>query len=201
MITKTCEICGNYFSVKPYRADKARFCSLSCGGKWHMANRKMPNEHKFGNQWRKGIRPTNAFTSEQAKAINTVHGEIHECAQCKMQFELKPWIARQNVTKSGRRFCSKSCHSTYMAANFSGENSPQWVGGPTTYRGKGWIKARALAVARDGGKCQDCGKIVGDSISVHHIKPYRFFTSSQHANDLSNLICLCQSCHMKAEQR
>ena len=166
-----------------------------------MSNRSMPNDHKIGNKWREGLRPANAFTSEQAKAINAVEKESFVCAHCGNNFEVVPWIVRQNKTKSGLRFCSKSCHSAHMAINCSGDKSTQWVGGPTTYRGRGWIDARAAAVLRDGGQCQDCGKIVGDSIPVHHIKPYRFFSSPEEANVISNLVCLCQSCHMKAEHR
>ena len=131
--------------------------------------------------------------------MNIVQGTKHNCAYCTKKFELKPWVENQNKTKSGLRFCSKKCHSNYMIDNFSGENSPQWVGGITTYRGKGWIAARNAAVIRDGGICQHCKKNVGASIPVHHIKPFRTFQTAQEANYLDNLICLCQSCHMKVE--
>lgn len=199
MITKTCEVCGASFDVKPYRKDSARFCSQACGGKWHMSSRSMPNDHKIGNNWRKGKRPANAFTSEQARLMNLVEGELHQCANCSASFRIKPWIARQNTTKSGLRFCSKKCHSEHMASHASGENSHLWVGGITTYRGKGWLAARKAAVKRDDGTCKLCKKVVGDSIPVHHIKPFRQFDSAEAANKLENLVCLCQSCHMKTE--
>jgi hypothetical protein len=199
MVNKTCEVCGKVFQVKPYRAETARFCSFACGGKWHLSVRDMPNEHKYGNQWAAGRRPANAFTSEQAIAMNTVRGTEHACAYCGVTFEIKPWLARQNRTKSGLRFCCKDCHSRYMSETMSGEDSPQWVGGPTTYRGKGWLEARAAAVERDDGTCQACGAVVGPSIPVHHIRPYRLFASPEEANALGNLVCLCQSCHMRAE--
>jgi hypothetical protein len=66
MITKTCEICGSAYQVKPYRANKARFCSQQCGGKWHMSVRAMPNDHKVGNKWRAGQPPENAFHAGHA---------------------------------------------------------------------------------------------------------------------------------------
>jgi 5-methylcytosine-specific restriction endonuclease McrA len=172
---------------------------MECAGKWHMSVRKMPNEHKFGNKWRVGLRPTNAFTSEQAIAFNTIQGNIYECSYCGNQFEIKPWVERQNKSKSGMRFCSKKCNMAYRSKYLSGENSPLWVGGITTYRGKGWIAARNAAVKRDNGTCQECGKIVGKSIPVHHINPFRNYNSAQEANSLDNLVCLCQSCHMKIE--
>jgi 5-methylcytosine-specific restriction protein A len=86
-----------------------------------------------------------------------------------------------------------------LRINKSGEKSPFWVGGETTYRGKGWVEARLSAVERDKGVCQSCGKVVGRSISVHHIKPFRLFDNIKDANALDNLICLCQSCHMRIE--
>jgi len=199
MITLTCEICGNKFQVKPYRKNTARFCSFECGGKWHMRNRKMPHEHMKGNTLRKGIRPTNAFTSEQAKVLNAVIGNIYSCTNCGKRFEIKPWLERQNKSISGNRFCCKKCHSEFVSREKSGEKSPMWVGGITTYRGKGWLKARADAIKRDRGTCADCGKVVGKSIPVHHVRPFREFTSIAEANSIDNLICLCQSCHMKRE--
>lgn len=195
-----CEICGGQFSVKPYRAKIARFCSHKCGGKWHMSVRKMPSDHKVGNKWRCGLRPTNAFTSEQAKAMNAVQGAIHVCAQCGSSFEIKPWLERQNKTKSGRRFCGRPCHSAWKAAKESGENAADYVGGITTYRGKGWPEARRAAIERDGSTCQECGLVVGPSISVHHIRPYRLFACAAEANVLPNLLCLCQPCHMRIER-
>lgn len=200
MITKTCEICGSFFQVRPYRAVTARFCSRACGGKWHMAHRKMPNDHKVGNTWRKGLRPSNAFTSDQARTMSLVAGEQHECALCRSRFEIKPWLARQNKTKSGKRFCSKRCHGLYKKIQESGTNAPDYVGGITTYRGKGWPEARAAAVSRDKGVCQECGIAVGASIPVHHIRPYRLFETSEQANAIENLVCLCQSCHMRVER-
>ena len=199
MINIICEVCGREFQVKPYRAKTARFCSYQCSGKWHMQNREMPHEHLIGNKFRKGKRPTNAFTSERAKEINTVQGNIYECEYCGKEFEIKPWLERQNKSKSGNRFCSKECHSNYMSEYMSGENSPLWVGGVTTYRGKGWEKARLKAVKRDKGVCADCCKYIGESIPVHHIVPFRKFDSAKEANHIDNLVCLCQSCHMKRE--
>lgn len=198
-ITISCEVCNKTFTVKPYRAKTARFCSRQCGGKWHMANREMPRAHLSGNQHRKGKRPTNAFTSEQVSGkanAKWVAGERFECEFCNKSFFVKPWIIRQNGSP---RFCSRECFRE--SGTFLGEKSPNWVGGPQTYRGRSWQKARSLVVKRDNGACQRCGRVVGDSISVHHIRPFREFASEAEANAMDNLICLCQSCHMKVEPR
>lgn len=198
MITKACEVCGGEFRVKPYRATTARFCSQQCGGKWHLANRRMPEAHKFGNTYRVGKRPANAFTSVEVQGENNprwVEPVEMACSNCGSTFHLKPWLVRQNVTRSGFRYCSETCAKAHMR----GANDPRYVGGPKTYRGRGWKAARLLAVDRDGGVCQRCGVHFGKSIPVHHIKPFREFATAEDANHLENLVCYCQSCHMKIE--
>lgn len=192
-----CEICSAGFIVKRYRAATARFCSKKCGGAWHMSNRQMPNDHKIGNQWRKGVRPTNAFTSEQSKAINTKEPLELECHHCTKKFHVTPWLANNNSKE--RKYCTHDCYLDHVET-IKGEKHPLWVGGRTTYRGKSWPKARAAAAERDKGICQSCDKEVGPSIPVHHIKPYRLFENDGGANQLDNLICLCQSCHIKIER-
>lgn len=196
MVTKACEVCGQPFQVKPYRAQTARFCSQQCGGKWHMANRTIKGPDMRGNTYRKGLRPTNAFTSDQVrgeKNAKWVQPVTLTCQHCGEEFALKPWIARQRP----RMFCTAQCRY----AHNRGENHWHYLGGPLTYRGRSWRAQRALAVARDNGACQDCGKVLGHSIPVHHVRPYRAFASEQEANALENLVCLCQSCHMKREYR
>lgn len=196
MIDKICEICGSVFQVKPYRASTARFCSQSCGGKWHMKNRVMRGPSMKGNTFRKGKRPANAFTSEQVRGKNNskwVEPIALNCEHCGKTFYVKPWIFRQNKS----RFCGQSCASDHN----SGPNHWGYLGGPMTYRGRNWRVQRDLAADRDNGTCVDCGKVVGRSIPVHHVKPFRNFETPEAANELSNLVCLCQSCHMKRESK
>lgn len=197
MITKTCEICGKQFEVKPYRTG-ARFCSFECSGKWHMQNRVMRGPDLHGNMLRKGLRPTNAFTSEQVRGPNSPSWKVgieFICENCGKKFTRKPWEIRQNGKP---RFCSRECFC--KSGVFSAEKSPVWVGGPKTYRGRNWRKARLAAIERDNGTCQRCKKVIGKSIPVHHIQPYREFETSEAANSLDNLTCLCQHCHMQQER-
>lgn len=52
-------------------------------------------------------------------------------------------------------------------------------------------KLRALVRARDGGRCQRCGRFIGDGArSLHHRRP-RGMGGSKHANTAANLILLC----------
>jgi len=199
-ITKVCEICGIEFT-KRNNGNPHRFCSRSCGGKWHMANRKIVGPSWIGNKLRVGLAPPNKGKPSPMRGKKIKKRIKFNCSQCRDPFEIVPWIVKQNISMSGKRFCSKNCHSQYMKEYESGENSPSWVGGPKTYRGRSWRNARKEAVKRDGGTCQDCGKYKGNSIPVHHIVPFRDFDSEKEANQLNNLVCLCQPCHMYREPR
>jgi 5-methylcytosine-specific restriction endonuclease McrA len=53
-----------------------------------------------------------------------------------------------------------------------------------------------LAWERDSYTCQECNKQrKGWKPDVHHIIPYRI----SNTHNLTNLLCLCRSCHTKAE--
>jgi 5-methylcytosine-specific restriction endonuclease McrA len=204
MVIKNCETCGKGFTVKPYRAATARFCSFTCGGSWHAKTRLALVRKPFalGNQLRKGLRPAHTFTSEEvsgSKNIKWQEGVVLTCHQCAKVFRRKPWLIRQNNKNSKVFFCSRACFT--KSEIWKGEKSPCWVGGPKTYRGRGWKQARLKAVERDDGTCQGCGKRIGPSIPVHHRTPYREFATPEEANRLENLVCLCQSCHMRQEPR
>ena len=96
------------------------------------------------------------------------------------------------------RFCSHAC------ANVSnrGESNPSWKGGHRGYYGPDWRPQRRLARERDGHACQGCGATrdeLGRELDVHHIIRFGDFENSGEANRIENLISLCHSCHMHAE--
>ncbi len=75
--------------------------------------------------------------------------------------------------------------------------------------GPNWGDQRKAALARDGGRCQQCGarERRGQHHDVHHIQPFRTFSYLPGANDnylqanaLENLVTLCQACHRKTER-
>ena len=77
--------------------------------------------------------------------------------------------------------------------------------------GSNWRQQRREVVSRDGIQCRVCSEDRSDvethSVHVHHITPAREFgahdpdvdTDYEEMNDLSNLICLCPSCHRTLE--
>jgi len=197
--TNQCVECGTSYWVKPYRRPTSKFCSFECGGRFRARETLNvgPKDYMRGNTLRKGLRPANAFTSEQVTGADNPRwqeGLPMVCDHCGAAFNQKPWLARQN----GRaKFCGRNCFE--KSGCFVGVRSSSYVGGPTTFRGKGWPVARAQVVAEQNGCCDCCGRDVGKSLPIHHRKPFREFATAEEANQRSNLVGLCQSCHMKEE--
>jgi DEAD/DEAH box helicase domain-containing protein len=76
-----------------------------------------------------------------------------------------------------------------------------WNAGKNDY-GPDWDTIRQRVLRRDGHTCQVCGtSIQADSLHAHHIQPFKQFHDRLAANQLSNLITLCPSCHRRAETR
>jgi len=65
--------------------------------------------------------------------------------------------------------------------------------GNSVYRSPRWKSLRFQAKRRDGFKCMECG--AAGRLEVDHIKPVR--THPELAYELSNLQCLCPSCHAR----
>jgi DEAD/DEAH box helicase domain-containing protein len=79
------------------------------------------------------------------------------------------------------------------------QNEGMW-NNARNYYGPNWQQIRINVRERDGFRCQVCGVIEGERAhDVHHKVPLRMFPSPELANQLSNLITLCPSCHQRAE--
>ena len=201
LVSVSCVVCACKFKVKPYRKSTAKYCGRICLGRdMYQENlASLTNEHKIGNKWRCGFRSDNAFRPGENSgeaSLSWVPPIKLKCRNCKVQFERKPW----QIKKCENHFCGRTCLESWQSKQ-SGKKSKHYVGGKQTYRGRNWPEQRKKAVERDRCTCQRCGDIVGDGISVHHKKPYRLFSSSQAANNLNNLVSLCQSCHMAIENK
>jgi len=85
-------------------------------------------------------------------------------------------------------------------AFMAGEKNPNWQGGVTTKEwGDNWKQQQRKARIRDNFTCQVCG-FYSKHISVHHIvRRIHFLGHMEDANDLSNLICLCNKHHVPVE--
>ena len=129
---------------------------------------------------------------------------------------------RSLVEQYEHDFCDDSCRTEWVANELSerrtgdgnpmfgqtGEDHPNWRGGYGQNYGEGWLDARRQTLERDEYECQDCGmdrethkETFGYDLEVHHIQPFRTFSDAATANQLSNLITLCTTCHQKRENR
>ena len=74
-----------------------------------------------------------------------------------------------------------------------------WGADPNAY-GPYWNRLRQKILLRDNYTCRSCGKTFDMSeLHVHHLQPFRTFADPAMANQASNLVTLCASCHHKAE--
>lgn len=74
-----------------------------------------------------------------------------------------------------------------------------WGSDPNLY-GPDWARIRQKILLRDANVCRGCGKSFEPSLlHVHHLIPFRNFEDAHSANQASNLVSLCPSCHRKAE--
>lgn len=133
----------------------------------------------------------------KAKAYSG-HGNPNEhtpvsctCEWCGESYEAQPY------EEDSTRFCSQECMIEWRSREYSGENHPRWKDNDDYYRGPNWARQREKARERDNHECQHCGS--EDQLQVHHITPFESFDDYQEANELSNLITLCVSCHHRVE--
>lgn len=200
LIPRICEICNKEFSARPIDIKRGggRFCSIKCLG---IHRRSAVEKHceVCGKSFRAIPyhikRGTGRFCSHKCyhKSLVTQTERICQtCGKVFMTFQCK-------VTEHTGLYCSKACQHEGM----KGDKNPVWRGGHTHYRGANWNEQRDAARKRDGNICQSCHRKQrrGEkAFHIHHIIPFRFFNGDfQSANDLSNLITLCPTCHKKAE--
>lgn len=116
------------------------------------------------------------------------------CLSCGSGFSISR--SRLAIGKGAGKYCSRKCRDVH----WRGAATPNWQGIRQPHRhGPTWYSARRRALGRDNRTCQDCGAT--DHLHVHHIIPGRLFSCTEYANDLDNLITLCESCHRREEAK
>lgn len=181
-VSKTCERCGKPFSVYQARA-AARFCSWAC---------------------RSGIIEKTCDNCGTAYTVKGGHAHKRRTCSRRCAAELRGKEGRGARKGQTKTDAEREAISETLRAHYGGDPSKHWnyKGGIAPTRGQSWQGQRRKARERDGYRCQCCGITeaeLGKQLSVHHRRPYRYFTSHLEANALDNLISSCQSCHMKLE--
>ena len=177
----SCSWCESEFNVPHHRIEQSEklFCPDSdCVGKWF-------SENKSG---------------EDSPLYDRVDAS---CEWCNSSLEIIESIRE----KYDKHFCSDSeCRANWISENLTKEDHPTWSpGGNNVYYGPNWDEQREKVLERDK-VCQVCGMDVeehidkyGRNLDVHHIVPINEFDDFSKANDISNLVLLCRSCHRGVE--
>lgn len=102
-------------------------------------------------------------------------------------------IWRQSSKIKTENFCSKECADIRTTFRVFKPDSMR-----KKYYGPDWTIRRSQARERDLYSCVKCGiseEEYKKELSVHHIKPFSSFTNHIEANQLINLISVCEPCH------
>lgn len=176
-----CDQCGS--EIQKDKKTGRRFCSQQCFGLWQSANVRGTNHPSFSRIER-------------------------TCKQCGQSFHVAP----NEIQQGWGIFCGIHCKALWQKEHppqnklpvMIGDQNPRWKGGYIPYYGPNWRQQRRNARRRDQYTCQRCGITeveIGRQLDVHHIRPFREFgvDKSAEANELDNLICLCNTCHTLTE--
>lgn len=164
-----CNNCGKELKRYPSQIEPHNFCDHNCHDKWQRGKSNLKNS--------------------KPKIIKN-------CMFCGRVFNVTP-------SRKDARFCSLQCrnkhYSGIVTGFLSGEKHWNWKGGYEPYYGPNWESQRKRALERDNYHCRICGS--NNRLAVHHIIPFREFGLLRYkeANQLSNLVTLCNSHHSRME--
>jgi hypothetical protein len=169
------------------------FCSTECKNKW--SHEKNINE---------------SHPQFKSKFIN--------CTICGKEFKLSP-----HWEKLGRvKYCSQECYWKDLPNLITGENHPNYIGGPKVYCEKFNVEFKTRQRKFNGDRCVECGKVPDESVlHVHHVYYDKksccnisedgvYYSNLGIKNnqptfkiigDPNKFVSLCQSCHAKTNNK
>jgi len=183
-----CKQCHRTFSVPPYRASKAKFCSRECkhafmtivkscevcGGTIRGYRSRYARQRFCSHACRSVWQARNP--SLFAKRVATTRVS-KVCPTCGETFE--SWRANERI------YCSTACWHQVRKYHVMGSRHPLWKGSKRTS-----ITIRNLATRHFPNRCTLCGWSEA-SCDAHHIVP----TKDGGENTLANMIMLCPNHH------
>ena len=132
------------------------------------------------------------------------HGEIQVTTQL-VGFRKVRWYTHENLGSGTLEMPPSELLTTGYWLGLAPETVERlagqglWSNAPNQY-GPNWSAQRDLARQRDEYRCRVCAAPEnGRRHHVHHLTPFRAFTSYLQANQLANLITVCPSCHRRVE--
>lgn len=196
-VQRRCKQCGEQYSVYPSRTHITRYCSRHCAD----AAKVRPKAPKLVTCLRCGAQTSKRwatkYCSDRCRILSkprrqSTRPKVSRCCTiCGREFRSTPPSGRHK-----RLFCSRSCAG--VANRREPASGP--VGRPG-YRGAKWRQIAALVRERDHDTCRNCGTVrpqdAKQNWPVDHVRPWRLFDTIEAANDPSNLVTLCPSCHSR----
>lgn len=193
---KLCEWCGKEFEIN-WKTKNKKFCSIECRKEHQKSKAKKYYCELCGKEIKYKDRIYKRLYCDECLSKHKSDSQTNRvktyCGYCNK----KIYVIKSRFDINKYCYCDMNCMAKHYSEIYSGENSPSWTGGKKHYTG-GWLHARNKARERDEYSCQICGiteQEYGQEMSVHHIKKYKSFDDKNEANNLSNLVCLCEPCH------
>lgn len=190
-----CRHCKNEFSVRPYRKDTAKYCSLVC---CRAAKRDAMKKSICINCGSQVIRPHHPQRSYQFcshRCANRFNQPLQaqsvvSCKNCGKEvvvwrYQLNP----HNSNRSAKQFCSNQCAGRFRDA---GRTSLAF----RLRTSKRYAEWRLAVFERDNFTCQECGQR-GGKLNADHIMRFADYPSLRF--DVSNGRTLCVACHLLTE--
>lgn len=189
-IKKICIQCNKEFIH--YKKSR-KYCSNKCYSDARNIECICTNCGEKFIKWKSQLKWKKTFCSRICQIKYSIQeGNItKKCEECKKEYTINKKFYKQ-------RFCSNPCLNKWKRKSgmYKGKNNPRYEDGSSItkgYRGEDWSIQRKKAYERDNGMCQKCGEQI--RVAIHHILPWKYSKD----NSLTNLICLCPSCHMTEE--
>lgn len=133
--------------------------------------------------------------SQWLQVLSKLTGVYKQCDYCNKGI----YVARKHLKGERKYFCDIECDNNYRR-NVKSLGSVEREKRGKKYYGENWLRQARNARKRDAYTCQRCQigeELYGKKLSVHHIVPFVFFDDYKEANNLKNLISICEPCHRK----
>lgn len=197
-----CLQCGRTFLVDPYRVGEAKFCSRKCKGKWQSIKWRGTNNAFYDRHHTEKTKKIISRKNKGNHHTQETKRRISSTMKQRFRNHIHPFKGR-HLSEETKRKISEALKKCRLRNPLVRENHPRWKGGYEPYYGSDWPKQKRRARKRDNYTCRICDrKADGRALDVHHIVSFRKFGQDRYkeANQLSNLITLCFSCHVNAER-
>jgi endogenous inhibitor of DNA gyrase (YacG/DUF329 family) len=227
-VTVSCAWCGADIERIPANlSDERNFCDRECNGAWMSAN-NTGKDHPSWDGGKVTVSCTNCGETIERTPGHLGSGERGHfcCRECYGEWMSKnltgkdnpTWVEKLELTcdycgaeferyecdmVGEMTFCQGQCQKDWISENVNGKDHPLFQGGSHPY-GPGFTDAKKEQVReRQDRVCAGCGEPESDQrrrLAVHHIQKAREIPDEAERNDTSNLVALCDSCHMGWEQ-